>query len=233
MNSLSGLPGDIRVRLDGKSDGKLWQEIDVRGGIRAFCSSTGFDESRVYNWKNHCSFYPARFVGEVLENPGIEALKGGGRSRPLENPVLPLPASDELLTRASCSVSVNREGVPVYRAAEQSLVDRFRELLFRLGDVPVSVYSRPGGYELRYPAYLHSIFIEMEFEPRFSALVDEEGRIEEGKLLADGRSVDVGDFDGRLYSDEKRLELALERGDSETVSELIGEEARKVRQLFG
>jgi hypothetical protein len=233
MTSLDGLPGDLRVRLDGESDGKLWRRVDERGGIRNFCRSTGFDESRVYNWKNRCDFYPVRFVEEVLDRPAIEALKGGGRSRPLENPILPLPVNDELLTRVSCSVSINRDGVPVYRAAEQSLVERFRQLLSRLGDVPVSVYSRRSGYELRYPAYLQSAFEEMEFEPHFPARVDEEGRIESGELVADNRSMSVEEFEGRLYSDEKRLEMALERGDSETVSELIGEEARKVRELFG
>ncbi|MFB6190576.1 MAG: hypothetical protein ABEJ91_03310 [Candidatus Nanohaloarchaea archaeon] len=233
MSSVHGLPGDIRVRLDGESERRLWQEVDKAGGIQVFCRENGFSESRVYNWKNHTDFYPVRFVMELLENPGVEALKGGGRSLPIENPVLPLPEDDELLTRASCSVSVNGDGVPVYRAAGQSLVERFRDLLSRLGEVPVSVYSRPSGYELRYPAYLQYIFETMEFEPHFPTLIDEEGRVEDGKLVARGRSIDVDEFDGRLYSDEKRLELALQRGDSETVSELIGAEARKVRELFG
>ncbi|MFB6147451.1 MAG: hypothetical protein ABEJ66_01065 [Candidatus Nanohaloarchaea archaeon] len=235
MLELEDLPPGTRLKLDGEGEDELWREVDSRGGVRSFCGKTGFDEARVYSWKNHCSSYPVEFVLELVDDasPHVTGLKGGGRGSTVEDPELPLPVNRELLTRVEVSVSVNRDGVPVYRAGEFSLVERFNELLQELGNVPVSVYSRSPGYELRYPKIVHSLLEGREFEPDFAALVDERGRIEKGKLVAGNRDMDVENFSGELYSRDRRLELAVERNDREEIEKLIGEEARKVREAFG
>ncbi len=231
----SELPGEIRVKLDDEGERELWHRIDEFGGVRQFSTAFDISESKLYNWRHKDVFYPVGFVRRLMGNNAsghVTAMKGGGRSRPLRNPEFPLPENDELLTRVEASVNVNREGVPVYRAKERSLVERFEELLSEVGEIPVSSYRR-NGHELRYPKYMHSIFEKMEYKKNFAALVDEEGRIEEGKLVAGKEYLPVEEFEDELYSRQKRLELALELNNSEEVERLIGEETRKVRQIFG
>ncbi len=231
---LECLPSSIRVKLDEEGEKELWQKVDGRGGVKRFCRDTGFSASDVYNWKNKDVFYPVDFVVELLGEGSesfVTAFKGGGRSLPVRNPRFPLDIGDELLTRIDCSVSVNREGVPVYRSQELSLIERFRELLSGIGDVPVSVYSR-SGYELRYPKYLHKVFQAIDYEVDFAVLVDERGEIENGKVRVGGRAIPVEEFQGDLYSREKRFRLALERGDSGEVSRILGEERGKVRDAL-
>ncbi len=224
------LPSDIRVKLEERSGRELWKRVEEEG-ISGFAEKHGFSPGDLYNWRSKDVFVPKRLVELVLDEPGISQLKGKGRSIPIENPVFPLPENPELLTRIQESVSVNREGVPVYRTQERSLLERFRSLLGNLGEIPVSVYSR-SGYELRYPKYVHEILQGMSFEEDFGALVDESGQVENGFLEAGGKKVPVEEFDGELYSRDKKLELAIERNDTETVEKLIGEEVRRVSQMF-
>jgi len=50
--------------------------------------------------------------------------------------------------------------------------------------------------------------------------------------LVSGREILVDDFDGKLYSRDKLFELALQRGDSESIAELMAEESEKARRLM-
>ncbi len=231
----SELPGSIRVKLDAEGDRELWHRLDEFGGVRTFAESFGYPETRLYNWRNQDLFYPVDFVRQVMglnASGNVTAFKGEGRSVPTRNPNFPLPENNELLTRVEASVNVNEDGVPIYRAESPELLERFHELLQELGEVPVSSY-RNRGYELRYPKYIHSLLDVMEYHTDFAALVDESGVIEDGKLKAAGRQVRVEEFSGRLYSREKRLALAVERGDSETISEIMAERSEAVRKAFG
>lgn len=225
------LPDSIRVKLEDSAEQELWSRVESRGGVKKFARDNGFDSTRLYNWRSKDVFIPVVLVRQVFDGtPGVEAYKGGGRSLPVENPRFPVPEDDEMLTRVDSSVHVNSDGVPVYVTRERSLVNRFQALLSRLGEVPATVYSRDR-YELRYPKYLHSMFREMDYVPDFAALVDEAGEIRDGKLVAGGREVAVDDFRGDLHSRDRRLELALERGDSGEVSRIISEEAGRVEKL--
>jgi hypothetical protein len=221
------LPEGVRVKLTEGDRERLWNRA---GNISRFSEKRGFSRSKMYNWKNKAEFIPVELVREVLENPGIMAIKGDGRSRPLRNPVFPLTENNELLTRVNLSVYVNKEGVPVYQTDDLGLVERFIELLNEYGDVPVIVYNR-SVYEVRYPKYMHEIFEQMDFEENLSALVDEKGSIEGDKISVGERLIDVDGFEGRLYSRDKRLELALARGDSDEVAELMAEEAGRIQGI--
>jgi len=227
------LPDSIRVKLDGEGESLLWDEIEEKGGVKEFCDCSDYTFSQVYNWRSKDVFIPVEFVKELLGDQVSEhvmAFKGRGRSVPVDDPQFPLLIG-ELLTRVDCSASVNREGVPVYRSDEISLIDRFRELLSGIGDVPVSVYSRESGYELRYPKYLQVIFEDIEFEEDLSALIDEKGSIGERRIIIGEREIPVEEFDGELYSRRKSLELALRRQDAEKVEEILGEEADRIKDV--
>jgi hypothetical protein len=164
---------------------------------------------------------------------GIKALKGKGRSKQLKDIEFPVEISEEVLTRIEASVSVNNEGIPTYMTNERSLAKRFQKLLEDIGKIPYKEYSRGQRYEIRYPKFLQEIFDSLDFEKDFSAQVDEIGKIEGGKLKASGTEVSVEDFSGKLYSREKKFELALQRGDDETIHQIIGGEASKVNSLLG
>ncbi len=230
----SELPDGIRVKLSDRGERDFWMMVDEFGGVKDFSGALGYDASKVYNWRSKDVFLPVEAVRRVLGSNAteeIEALKGGGRSRPIEDPEFPFEPDDELLTRVESSVHVNGQGVPVYQSSDTGLVDRFYSLLQQYGRVPVELYSR-SVYELRYPKYLQQLFSRMGHSTDFAALVDEEGRIGDGYVEAGGRRVAVDGFGGRLYSRDKRLQLAMERGDSQSIAELMAEEADRVSSMF-
>ncbi|MFB6204312.1 MAG: hypothetical protein ABEJ75_01570 [Candidatus Nanohaloarchaea archaeon] len=223
------------MKLTDTGEKELWRRVDEFGGVKQLSEAFDYSSTKMYNWRNKHSFLPVGFVKQVMGNEAtgeVLAIKGRGRSSVMKDPEFPLDAGDELLTRVDESVVVNSEGTPVYQARERSLVDRFDELLQELGDVPTTFYSR-SLYELRFPKFLHELFDSMNHQEDFAALVDETGKIEDGRVEADGKSLDVADFGAELYSREKRMELALERGDSEEVIRLMNKEAEKIRKAFG
>lgn len=231
----SELPQDLRVKLSEEAEDELWHRIDEFGGVKEFTEHFEYSSSKLYNWKNKHAFLPVKFVKRLMGGnnaKGIKAVKGKGRSKQIEGPEFPLQVSDELLTRVEASVSVNSEGIPTYITGERSRADRFTELLTRLGDVPYSVYTRDGRFEVRYPKFLQEIFRDLSYEEDFSALVDEVGSVEDEKLKASGKEVSVEDFSGELYSREKKFELALQRGDEEAIGDIIGDEASKVEEML-
>ncbi len=231
----SELPEGLRVKLSEEAEEELWHRIDEFGGVKEFSQHFEYSRSKMYNWRNKESFLPVKFVQRLMGGNnagGVKALKGSGRSKALRSPCFPLQVSDELLTRVEASVSVNCDGVPTYISDEASMADRFRELLKDLGEVPVKRYSRSGRVEVRYPKFLQDIFEGLEFEEDFSALADEEGAVEDGVLKARDRCVPVEDFSGRLYSREKRFELALERSDEEELEEILTGELVRARSLL-
>ncbi|MFB6244831.1 MAG: hypothetical protein ABEJ03_00610, partial [Candidatus Nanohaloarchaea archaeon] len=159
----------LRIRLDQESADKLWKRVEDKG-VRKSAEKAGVNPSKVYNWRSSGEFIPAAFAAEFVEDPGVTAIKGDGRSKPIENPQLS-SISRELLTRVSESVNVNSEGVPVYQNAEIGPTERFVELLECTGDVPYRRYSRRV-HEVRYPKYLQDLFQTLEYEPSFAARVD-------------------------------------------------------------
>ncbi|PSH01270.1 MAG: hypothetical protein BRC26_03955 [Nanohaloarchaea archaeon QH_8_44_6] len=231
----SELPEGLRVKLSEDREKELWHRIDEFGGIKEFTQHFDYSQSKMYNWRNKDSFLPVKFVRRLMggnNSEGIKALKGKGSGKVLEDPEFPLRISDELLTRVKASVSVNSEGIPTYMTDERSLADRFMKLLNELGEVPSSLYSRQGRFQVRYPKFLQQLFEGLEFKEDFAALVDEEGVIEDGNLEASGKEVSVEDFSGKLYSREKKFELALQKGDDEAIKDIIGSEASKVDSLL-
>lgn len=229
----SELPGTTRVKLSGKAEKEFWHRVDEFGGVKQLSRAFDYSSSKMYNWKSKSSFIPVEIVRTIFGNEAsnqITAFKGPGRSKPVENPRFPLEENDELLTRVKCSVYVNRNGTPIYQTDDRGNVERFAELLELLGEVPFKVYSRKV-YELHYPKHVHELLEQMSFEPDFAALIDEEGSIEDGYLVHEDRKMSVDDFNQELFSRGKKLQLALARGDSEQVAEIMGEEARRVNSL--
>ncbi len=224
------LPDSIRVQLAEQDVQQLWSNVDMGGGITAVADEYDYPRSKLYNWKHADTFLPIVFVRAFLDDPAIVALKGGGRSQPWLHPPLPIPINDELMTRITCSVHVNRDGVPVYQASDSGLVQRFVSLLEQYEGVPITVYQR-AQYEVRYPKYVHDIFQTAVYDRIFAAAVDEQGRIEDEHVVAGDRSVPITAFDDVLYHRGKKLQLALARGDTDTITQLMVSEAEKVQHL--
>lgn len=230
----SQIPENFRVKLSELGKQELWHRVDEFGGVKNLAEAFDYSQSKVYNWKSKDLALPVNFVRQIMgENNTDEIilLKGPGSSGGIQSPEFPLKVSEELLTRIELSVRQNSEGTPVYITQEKSLAERFSELLEILGEVEYKIYSRDSRFELRYPKFLHEVFLSIDFEENLGALVDEEGEIRDGKILLEDRQVSVEDFDGELYSREKSFELALECGDSEKIAELMAEESEKVRGL--
>lgn len=231
----SQLPEEIRVKLNEKGKKELWHRVNEFGGIQTFSQNFPHSSSKMYNWKNKDSYIPIQVVRQIFGNEGSEhviSYKGKGRSKPLKNPVFPLPQNDELLTRIKSSVNLS-QGTPIYQVKDRGLIERFQELLSIYGTVPVKIYNRETVYELRYPKYLHKIFQKMSYKEDYAALVDEEGTVEDGYVKTEDRKLSVKEFKGQLYSREKALQLAIQRQDSEKVEELMKEKVSQVEKLFG
>lgn len=229
----SELPDWTRVKLTDEGERELWHRVDEFGGVKPVAEAFDYSPSKLYNWKNKDSYLPIEFVKRLMGNEAsdqVKAIKGRGRSNAVEKPEIPLPENPELLTRLNASVVVNRDGTPFYQSSERSLVKRFDDLLQELGDVPTTIYSR-SLHELRFPRFLHDILSSMEYEEDFPALVDEEGSVGE-KVRAGDTSVPVEEFKGALYSRDKRLELALQRNDTDQIARILSEESRRVRTAF-
>lgn len=230
--TVQDLPDTLRVQLSEEGATALWGQIEEKEGVTAVAEQYGHPRSKLYNWKHKQSFLPATFVAKLL--PGADqyvvAVKGEGRSVPTTLSDFPLRIGKELLTRADCSAHVNAQGVPTYHAQDPGLANRFIELLREPGEVPISVYHR-SAYEVRYPKYWQDIFESLQYEAEFAAVVDESGRIEDGNVVANGYSVPVDEFSGELYHRGKRLQLALARGDTATITQLMATEAQKVQEL--
>ncbi|MFB6116220.1 MAG: hypothetical protein ABEK10_01795 [Candidatus Nanosalina sp.] len=230
----SEIPENLRVKLSEQGQHELWHRVDEFGGVKNLAEAFDYSQSKIYNWKSKDLALPVDFVRQIMgENNTDEIilLKGPGSSGKIENPVFPLKISDELLTSVEESVMENSEGTPVYVTQEKSLVERFAALLDRLGDVDYKLYSRESRFELRYPKFLHSVFSGLEFHQDLGAVVDETGEIRDGKILIEERQIPVDDFEEKIFSREKSFELALARGDSEKIAELMAEESEKVRNL--
>ncbi|MFB6158506.1 MAG: hypothetical protein ABEJ95_02480 [Candidatus Nanohalobium sp.] len=230
----SELSEEHRVRLSESGEQELWHRVDEFGGVKSLAEAFDYSQSKIYNWKSKDLAFPVGFVRRVMgqnSTSEVKMLKGPGSGGGIREPVFPMRISGELLTRASYSVKLNSEGTPFYMASERSLVERFTELLGELGEVEYSIYSRSSRFEVRYPKFLHRIFLSVDFEENLGALVDEKGKIQEGKILLEDREIPVEDFDADLYSREKSFELALLRGDSEKIAEMMAEESEKVREL--
>lgn len=221
----------VRVRLNSEGLDLFWERVDDSGGMRALAERNGFKPSQVYSWKARDTFIPYGPVQNLLEDPmkHVEAYKGCGRSKPVKDPVLPIPESNELLTRVQASVTVNRNGVPVYQTGDRGLLQRFKSLLQKLGEVPISVYSRDV-YELRYPKFLHGIFDKMNFQPDLDALVDEKASID-GEITLEGRRIDPGDIND-LHHREKRMKLALLKQDRAEIARLMKQEKERVEKAL-
>ena len=230
----SELPDDIRIKLSESGKKEFWHRIDEFGGIKTFSNAFDIPSSTVYNWKNKDSFIPVNLIRNVFGNEAADdviALKGKGRSRPIENPEFPLKVSDELLTRIESSVNVNSNGIPVYQSGDKGNVSRFAELIRQTGKVPLELYNR-SVYELRYPKCLHKILSELEYEPDITGLIDEEGKIQDGKIIVNKKEIMIDDFNKELYSRNKRYKLYLAQGNGEKIRKLISNEAARVENLF-
>jgi len=230
----SELPDFIRIKLSESGKKEFWHRIDEFGGIKNFCGAFDYSTSTVYNWKNKDSFIPVELVKNVFgteASDDVIAIKGKGRSLPLKNPGFPIRVDDELLTRINVSVNVNSNGIPVYQSTDRGNVGRFIELLEQIGDLPYQVYNR-SVYELRYPKYLHQLLSTMDYNQDFGALVDEKGKIEDGKLLVKEKELEIKDFEGQLYPRKKALRLALARNNDKKIQQIMADEAKKVNKAL-
>jgi len=232
----SELPQGLRVKLSQQGQEELWHRVEEFGGVKSMAEAFGYSSSKIYNWKSKDLAIPIKFVKQIMGENNTEEiilLKGEGSSSKIDEPNFPLSISEELLTRVDISVKQNSEGTPTYLSEEKALVERFAELLENLGEVECQIYSRESRYELRYPKFLNEIFSQIEFDRDLSALVDEKAEIKNGRIILQDKEISVGDFDEKLFSREKKFELALEKGDSSKIAELMAKESSKVRSMLG
>lgn len=223
---------NVRVKLDEPGRKEFWHRVDEFGGVKTFSEAFEISSGKIYNWKSKNSFLPIELVKKVFGNEGsthVESYKGPGRSKAVKNPVFPVPENNELLTRIQCSVTTNKNGIPVYQASDQGLIERFIELLNELGDVPFKIYDRDV-LELRYPKYLHEFFQEMSFEEDLGALVDEKVWFEENKIILEGEEIDPKRLEN-IYHRDKRLKLALMREDKKEIAKLMGLEKNRISKI--
>lgn len=224
------LPKQSRVKISSEDMESLWDKASELGASKT-SEITGYSSSKIYSWKSKDLFLPADFVLEFVEDAEVLEVKSNGRGSSIENPNLDFSELDELLTRFNQSVYINKEGVPFYRTNEYSLLERFREILSKLGDFEVKIYRR-GFYEIRFPKIVQLVLSELDYSADLGALVDESGRIADGEVLVNDSVVSVNEFDQRLYSDRLRSRLAIEKGDKDELQRIIADQASKANSLL-
>jgi len=224
---------NVRIKLDHEGEKEFWHRVDEFGGVKTFSEAFDISSGKIYNWKSKNSFIPVDLVKKVFGNEAsrhVIAYKGPGRSKAVEDPVFPIPENDELLTRIQCSVTVNKNGIPLYQVSDRGLMERFIELLRELGDVPFKVYERDV-LALRYPKYLHQVFQQLNYEENLDALVDERARFDEDQIILEGEEISPEILDS-IYHRDKRLKLALMKEDNKEIAKLMSEEKEKVRKAL-
>lgn len=224
---------DVRVKLDEEGREEFWHRVNEFGGIKTFSEAFGIPSSKVYNWKSKKSYIPIDLIKKVFGNEAsqhVKAYKGDGRSKAVKNPVFPVPENEELLTRIQCSVTTNKNGIPLYQVTDQGLLERFIELLDELGEVPFSIYERDI-LELRYPKYLHKLFQKMSLNPDLDALVDEKATFQDDEIILESKKIEPSEIED-IYHREKRLKLALMREDDREIARLMSKEKEKVRKAL-
>ncbi|MBC5792789.1 MAG: hypothetical protein H8Z69_01995 [Nanohaloarchaea archaeon] len=224
MIEVSDLPKNTRIKLSENDEERLWNKVE-KESVTATAKKTDFSRTKLYNWRSKDCFIPLKFVNQLLNDFKVEALKAGSNAKPLKLK-LPLEPSSELLTRISASASVNKEGTPVYRTQERSLLERFKELLEQLGEIPYKIYSRDA-YELRYPKLLQEILKKQNYRTELAALFDEKGEFKNGKMLVNSTEIKVQDFKGELYSMDKKYRLAIERNDEKEMEEILKQSVQR------
>lgn len=223
---------NVRIKLDARGSKEFWKIVDEFGGVQQFSSSFEISSSKMYNWKSKDSFIPIKLVKMAFGNEGshhVEALKGPGRSKPIKNIEFPIKENEELLTRISCSVNVNKNGIPLYQTSDIGLLNRFAELLDQIGETPYKVYERDI-YELRYPKYLHKILTQIDYTQDLDALIDEKAKIN-NKIILEDKEIKPGKI-SKLYHREKRLKLALMKEDNKEVAKMMSEEREKIKKAL-
>lgn len=226
---------NIRIKLNEKGQKEFWKVVNEFGGVKKFSKEFNASASKMYNWKSKNSYLPIELVKIVFGNKGskhVKSYKGIGRSKPIRNPVFPIPKNSELLTRIEYSVTVNKRGIPVYQTTEKELVERFKDLLSEIGDVPHKIYKRDI-YELRYPKYLNQILARQEYQEDISAKVDEIGEVDE-RVIVESQEIDPQKIE-KLYNKQKRIKLALLRQDHQEIAKIMSEQkeraSRTINQL--
>lgn len=227
---LNKLPEGLRVKLSKEDQHRLWEEVEIKG-MTKIAEETGYPRNRLYSWKSKDIFLPIAFISRFLDSAEVKAIKSQGRGNEIRDLDLSFDQIDELATRFNSSVYINRDGVPFYRAKEYSLISRFRELLEMMGEFDISVYNRDFN-EVRFPKAVQLILSNIDYEQDFAALVDESGEIKDGKIILDNREISVEEFEGRLYSDEKRGQLAIEKGDRDELEDIIADQISKANSLL-
>jgi hypothetical protein len=202
----------LRAGIDTEGIARL-QEKSSTPSVKEFAENHDFTPQQVYSWRSRDIAVPVRMLEAAgVEQDHIVTLKGRGRSLEVRKPRLPFQPCRELLTRVQESVYRDETAAPVYITDDRGNLERFQELLKELGDVETTVYNRERRYQLRYPKFLDRILRDRDFEPVFTALVDESGSVGERYLKAAGEKVGIDEFDGDLFSVQKRYRLAAARG---------------------
>lgn len=223
---------NVRIKLDEKGSKEFWKIVDEFGGVQEFSSSFEISSSKMYNWKSKDCFIPIELVRMAFGNEGshhVEALKGPGRSKPIKDIEFPINQDNELLTRISCSVNVNKNGIPLYQTSDIGLLNRFAELLCQIGETPYKIYERDI-YELRYPKYLHKILTQIDYSEDFDALIDEKAKIDD-KIILEDKEIKPEKIN-QLYHRGKRLKLALMKEDNMEVAKMMSEEREKIKSFL-
>lgn len=219
----------LRLKLDQKSEKKLWRKVSELG-VKNAAEKTGYPTSNIYNWKNKDLFIPEKFVKYFLENYIPKAVKTGSNSKVLEKPNLKSPKINELKTRIECSGFTNSEGTPFYYTQSRGNIQRFRHLINQMG-AEIKVYRRNGRFEARYPIVIYEILSGKDFKPVKSALIDEKARVEEGSFIIENRILTFNDY-GKLFNEDKLLQLGLQRSDPEIIGMVMGRESEKANSLL-
>lgn len=218
----------LRVKLEEKSDGKLWEKVSDKG-VSVAAEETGYSASKIYNWKSKDLFIPQDFVEKFLDNYKFEAVKAGSNSEVVENIGFSNQV-DELKTRINCSGFTNSEGTPFYYSKSRGNVQRFRQLMQNVG-VEVKVYRRNNRFEVRYPRVVYELLEKKSFEPVEAAVIDEVAEVRNGRFMVKDRVVDFENY-AEMFNEDKLLQLGLQRSDPEIIGMVMSRESEKASNLL-
>lgn len=218
---------------------KQIKQATSQPSAKKFAEEHGIKTRSLYEIRSGRAAAPATLVYKTqIEKQQIKSLKGKSSSLEIKEPNIPSRDIRELYNRQRISTHTDKNGCPVYTTQDAGNLDRFKELLRRLGNTQTRVYHREKRYQLRYPKFVYNAIMRKgkEQNPRtdFYTELDEKGRITGQKAVAGTRSRKIKNIDqDKIFCTGITQEIDVRRGNkvrsaakkAKTVREKLSQES--------
>lgn len=222
---------NARARLSDTGIKRI-KEATSQPSAKKFAEEHGMEPQSLYEIRSGRAAAPTTLIQKTqVGKQQVESLKGQSSSLEIKDPNFPSGDIRELCNRQKISSHTDENGCPVYTTQDAGNLDRFKELLRRLGNTQTRIYRRQKRYQLRYPKFVHNAIVrkgkEQNPETGFYTELDEKGKITGQKAVAGTKSRDIENTDqDKIFCTGIEQKIDVRRG---TKVRSAAEKAKTVR----